>query len=52
MQYISLNFFLWKFTEAVLVTIVAVVFAIFVDKISITVIILSHSITEVLPILC
>ena len=44
-------FLLRQFIEAVLVTFVAILFAIFVDTISITVIFSSHSITEVSAIL-
>ena len=43
----SLTFLLWLFIEAVLVTFFAIAFVFFVDTISMTVIILSHSITEV-----
>ena len=44
---VSLNFILSQFIEAVLVTIVAIVFVFFVDALSITITISSHSVTEV-----
>ena len=48
MQIIAISYFLlYQYIEALLVTIVATVFVIFVDKISITIIISSHSVTEV-----
>ena len=43
----SLTFLLWKFIEAVLVIFVAIVFVFFVDTLLITIITLSHSVTEV-----
>ena len=55
MQNVAINFISYFFTmtiiEAVLVTFVAIVFATFVDTISITYIISSHAITEVSTIL-
>ena len=44
---ISLTFLLCQFIEAVLVTFVAIVFVFFVDKLSMTIIISSHSVTAV-----
>ena len=47
----SLTFLLWQFIETVLVTFLAIIFVVFVDIVSITVIISSYSITEVSAIL-
>ena len=47
----SLTFLLWQFIETVLVTFLAIISVVFVDIVSITVIISSYSITEVSAIL-
>ena len=45
--YISLTLLLWQFIEAVLVIIVAIVSVFFVDTLTITIIISSHSVAQV-----
>ena len=47
----SVTFLLCKFIETVLVTFLAIIFVVFVDIVSITVIISSYTITEVSAIL-
>ena len=49
--YQSLTFLLWQLITVVLVTFVAIVFVVFVVTLSITIIISSHSVTEVSSIL-